>query len=110
MPLPITKPETWYVYELSEGAFRDWYYWGVGEQSKAPVRREIGQFAKAIIILSRLLPDKNWFDSSHEYWTTYFPGAGVVIVLRPESNPYTEGYLMARVELPWLGSIGEVDL
>jgi hypothetical protein len=102
--------EQWFVYELSEGAFRDWYYWGVGESSKMPTRREVGQFAKAIIILSHLIPGKNWFDSPHEYWTTYFPGAGAVIILRPESNPFAEGYLISRVELAWLTLKGKVRL
>lgn len=109
MSLPITK--TWYVYQIGEGSFCDWYYWGVGEGSKNPTRRELGQFARAVIILSRLTPEKDWFDSSHEYWTTYFPGAGVVVIVRPESNPFSAGYVISGIELPWMKILeGTVEL
>lgn len=94
--------EEWFVYEISEGSFRAWFYWGIGDTSVPPRRREIGPIAKAIIVLSKFKPDKNWFDSAHEYWTTSLPGTGIIVAVRPETNPFAEGYIISKVQLPWL--------
>lgn len=105
------KKETWFVYEISEGSFREWYYWGVDEGgNKPPARREIGHFAKAINILARLHPDEDWYDQAHEYWTTTLPGAGPLILVRPRTNPFAPGYLIARVQFPWLTKEDRVEI
>jgi len=91
----------WYVYTVGECSLEQWQDINDRIKEGYDPALSIGKFAMALLRFKEVFPETDLSTSSIEIWINELPGNEKnVFVIR--LNPYSVGYIVSPVELPWI--------
>ena len=93
--------KNWFLYRMNSMSLSGWRSFGVKHEHVTD-NRDMSAMARAINLLVDCVPETDWYNGYHEFWLLECPCEQPIVCVRPCTNPFDAGYVVAPIPMPHL--------